>query len=478
MKTGEIKDLTYDEQGVYFGYVDGTPGGIIMGFPEVDAASASALSFDKVQASAEAAGLPISAQTVTMSSADNVLGNNKVLLSVNLGNVRGNEFEDYEALKDKIKANTRALEVTVKDLTIADYKTLNNYGAVFISNPNSCVNRGTSYIELMETFDAAQNYDTDRKAGRIGLFSKISPGSTMYIAHAEGYILYSSSFDYEQRYVLFAEKFFSYYYGSSSTFPNSFIHLGFDSSISTSKLSSLFFSAGAGCVTGHSNAMRRQTDLEVISTMMDTLLKAEKNTVYDAYLAVLDKKLGTDSFTYTHYKNTKWDIVSREVDSMRLNSDNGDLKLWGSVPQVVGESPITVSGSYYTKPDPDNIITNTYLTITYSNTSNMNITGLYYRTLKNGKADSGDSSVYKNKITDLANFSLQPEEAYTWHQRYPYVLTGYSHIITGYRETPKMPPPGLQFQKQSGSPLRLIFRAHNDKTDKETCRDAVCSSIL
>lgn len=357
VKTGEIKDLTYDEQGIYFSYADGTPGGVIMDLPEMDTDSASTLSVDSNAAallSAEdaagaTAALSTTAQTNAATTSSNVIGNNMVLLSVNLGDVRGNEFETYEALVDKFKANTRGLEVTVKDLTVADYKTLNNYGAVFISNRNSWVHNGTSYLELMETNDASKNYDADRKAGRVGLFSKISPGNTKYIGDAEGYILYSSSFEYEQRYVLLAEKFFPYYYGSSNTFPNSFIHLGFNSSISTSKLSSLFISAGAGCVTGYTDAMRRQKDLDLIDTMMDTLLKDESNTVYDAYQAVLKKKQGTDSFTYTHYKNLEWDVVSREVESMfdmRLNNDNGELKLWGAAPQATGTG-LTLSNCTY-----------------------------------------------------------------------------------------------------------------------------------
>jgi hypothetical protein len=472
VENGTIKNLACSEQGVFFSYADGTPGGVVMELPELESLDAKTLSYTPAApgrgpggmslATADGAvsGPALAALANTATAATNVIGNNKVLLSVNLGDVRGNEFETYEALADKIKENTRGLEVTVKDLTVADYKTLNNYGAVFISNPNSWVNSGISYIELMETYDPSRNYDADRKAGRIGLYSKISPGSAKYIPDAEGYILYSSSFDYEQRYVLFAEKFFPYYYGSGNTFPNSFIHLGFNSSISTSTLSSLFMSAGAGCVTGYTDAMRRQNDLEVIGTLMDTLLKAEKNTVYDAYLAVLDKNQGTDSFTYTHYKNTKWDIVSRDVESMfdmRLNNDNGELKLWGAAPQAVS-APITVSGSYYTKPDPYNVITNTYLTITYTNTSSMNITGVYYRTLKNGKEDSGDSSVYKNRIPDFADFSLQPGESYTWHQRYPYIFTEYSHIITGYTTgDPKNASSWVEIPEVKWQPVEFSF---------------------
>ena len=357
VKTGEIKDLTYDEQGVYFSYADGTPGGIVMELPEVDAASASALSVDTNAAALLSAdettgatvALSSTAQTTAVSTSSNVIGNNKVLLSVNLDDVWGNDFENYEALKDKFKANTRGLEVTVKDLTVADYKTLNNYGAVFISNPTSWSNDGTSCIELMEDYDASKNYEADRQTGRIGVYSKLSPGSNKYIAESDGYILSDTSFNYELRYVLFPEKFFSYYYGSSNTFPNSFIHLGFDSSISMSKLSNILIGAGAGCVTGYTDALQRQTDFSIIGTMMDTLLKAEKNTVYDAYLAVLDKKLGTDKFTYTYYKNLKWDIVSREVESifdMRLNNDNGELKLWGAAPQATGTG-LTLSNCTY-----------------------------------------------------------------------------------------------------------------------------------
>ncbi len=264
---------------------------------------------------------------------------------------------------------------------MADYKTLNTYGAVFISNPNSWTNAGTSCIELMEAYDAAKDYDADRQAGRIGVFSKLSPGGTKYIPGIDGYILYSSSFNHELRYVLFPERFFTYYYGAAGSLPNSFIHLGFDSSIAGSKLPNLLIGAGAGCVTGYTDAIQRQTDLKVISALMDTFLKAEGNTVYDANLAVLDKKLGTDSFTYTYYKNLKWDIASRTADSlfdMRLNNNNGELKLWGAAaPKPVSGTGLTLSGTYYVEETDWGYPGHTFK-VTCTNNTGKTVTGICF----------------------------------------------------------------------------------------------------
>lgn len=392
--SGTIKNLAYNEQGVFFTYTDGTPGGVVMDLPDLATTAASTLSSTSNPSANNSltmtnavgmagrgfAGSALTALANTAAVATNVIGNNKVLLSINLNAVSDKDFETYEALANKFKSNTRGLAVTVKDLTVADYRTLNTYGAVFISNPTSWMNDGVSCIELAEDYDASKNYDTDRHAGRIGVFSKISPGATKYIAENDGYILSSVSFDYDLRYVLFPEKFFSYYYGSAGSFPNSFIHLGFDSSISGSKLSNLLVGAGAGCVTGYTDTMRRQPDFKVIGTLMDTFLKADKNTVYDAYLSVLDNKLGTDTFAYSYYKNLKWDIASRNVNSlfdMRLKNANGDLKLWGTTSQAATGTGLTLSNCTYSTATGSFGTTKYNVKGTITNNTNDSISSVY-----------------------------------------------------------------------------------------------------
>jgi hypothetical protein len=433
--SGTIKNLSYGEQGVFFTYADGTPGGVVMDLPDLDSAASKTLSFTPdapyegpgaltlaPAAGGSVSGLATAALANTAAPDPTVIGSNKVLLSVNLDAVRGNDFENYEALKDKFKANTRGLAVTVKDLTVADYKTLNTYGAVFISNPTSWTNDGVTCIELAEDYDASKNYDADRQAGRIGVYSKISPGATKYIAENDGYILSDNSFDYELRYVLFPEKFFSYYYGSAGAFPNSFIHLGFDSSISMSKLSNLLIGAGAGCVTGYTDAMQRQTDFKVIGTLMDTFLKADKNTMYDAYLAVLDKKLGTDSFTYTYYKNFKWDIASREVESMfdmRLKNNNGELKLWGAAaPKPVSGTGLILSGTYYVKETDWGSQGHTFK-VTCTNNTGKTVTGICFDWV--GSTVAPKYREYGTLITKDNNdqrISLAPGDSFTFEGTY------------------------------------------------------------
>lgn len=434
-ESGYIKDLTSDDQGVFFTYADGTPGGIVMELPEADTANACALSF--VPEGADEAAESISSgngETTAKlmdNSGNNVIGSNKVLFGLGFQYSSSSEFETYMGLKDKIKNSDKGLELTEKYMTVADFKTLNNYGAVFLSMPNSWVTNGTICLELKEKFDPSNDYLADRKAGRIGVFSKISPGNAKYFTDAEGYILSSTSYDYELNYVLFPEKFFAYYYNFGNLLPNSFIHLGFSSSITAYNMTNTLINSGAGCITGYSDTVRQKTDLAVMGTMIDTFLKTENNTVYDAYQAVIDKGLDVDSFTDTYYKNLQWEIGSRDVESrfdMHLNDSRGDLTLWGASETEPVNSPIKANGSFYNH--KQTVLTISQATATFTNISDMNITGVKFKNVRKGSIPKSTCSIYKNK--DFSDFSLAPGESYTFYLTFPSEMDRFGQIITAY----------------------------------------------
>lgn len=69
-------------------------------------------------------------------------------------------------------------------------------------------------------------------------------------------------------------------------------------------------------------------------------------------------------------------------------------------------------------------------TPTFTNTSDMNITGVKFKNVRKGSIPKSTSSIYNNK--DFSDFSLAPCESYTFYLTFPSEMDRFGQIITAY----------------------------------------------
>jgi hypothetical protein len=334
---GSIKSLTREEDGIFFTYADGTPGGIVMDLPQtgnagVQGLSAKMIAFSAPTKLAGSAGARMFAATAQ--TADDVIGQSNILMLSNY-----DYMEPYGPALSTMRGNTRGLTVTDETMYLDQLKNINQYGVVIFGHTPSWRQGGSVIFQTQDlvSTSAVGSYAADRNAGRLGLYSILSPDNVKGVSGSDGVIAASSSIDSELRYVVFAAKFFKYYLtDQGKTLPKTHVHLGFNKGLLDTELSDAFMNAGAKAVTGYSAATNAAYDGKVLAEMAKVMLvNDDKHTVTDANAAIDAASLGSNTFyhhfttlTGTKFKYNIMQVTTRFILDAEHPNSNAQLKWW------------------------------------------------------------------------------------------------------------------------------------------------------
>ncbi len=476
---GYIKDLVTEPGGIFFTYTDGTPGGVILKLPQEELASQTSYDDSKERLSSTPTARTFAptylAAATTPSSSANVIGNKNVFFGfVADSKIGSSDMRTFENYVDKVKNAGLGFNVTVNyNMKIQDFKTLNQYGAIFLSLPGTYP-RSSVIIDVPgEKLELWDDFKEDRQAGRVGLFSVISPTNNVNYSQdrLDGMILSFRSADYQTQYGILASRFFKYYYNSSNSFPNSFIHLGFNCSITAPKngvgsLREILLNAGAGGVTGYSDFMWQKDDIKLTNAMIDTFLrKTDDRTIWDVSSTILDQKLTPSKGKIRLYKDEiNWEIETLDVENywhVAYKDSRANLVLWAPAEGVPSISGGTYKTYMYT---PGGWSFSVYIYIDIHNALSVPLESVGFDVYFDGVQKAG---LLGNAFHPPYQFPIQPGQTITQG------MTMATVSNSDYDKCSEITIALSEYHTGSGSDIKIVYIPESEKVPIKLTYDGV-----